>query len=85
MCAINVALQKQRYLISILHLIDYLTLTLVAEGYFESRIDIEGNKCNQRSICNTNAFIFSTCSYILCDGQENYSFCLEKKLYSDSY
>lgn len=62
-----------------------LISALVAEGHAESRIDIERNKCNRRYICNTNAFIFSTCSYILCDGQENYSFFLEKKLYSNSY
>lgn len=40
---------------------------------------------NKIYICNTNTFIFSACSYILCDGQEYYSFCSEKKLYSNTY
>lgn len=39
-----IVLQNQRYSISILHLIDYLILSLAAEGYFESGIDSEETK-----------------------------------------
>lgn len=39
-----IVLRDQRYLISILHLIDYLILALVVEGYVETGIDSEGPK-----------------------------------------
>lgn len=36
--------QNQKYLIYIVHLIEYLILALAAEGYIESGIDSEGAK-----------------------------------------
>lgn len=75
----TVALQNERYLISILHLIDCLRVALVPERYGENGTDSEENKYNQRYICNTNAFIFSTCSCIFCVMDRRITLSIERK------